>query len=113
MQERYSMQVKQLLRAVLTGPGATEATLRETIECFSAAQSDSTHVIAQEIPPILQPYVANVMHHAYKVLDADIQSLLDAGYDEEMIYEITVSAALGSGMGRLERGLAALQEGGE
>ena len=45
--------------------------------------------------------------------DDDIESLSQAGYVEEMILEITVSAAVGAGMGRLERGLAALHEGGE
>jgi hypothetical protein len=32
-----------------------------------------------------------------------------AGYSEDAIFEITVSAALGAGMIRLERGLAAMK----
>jgi hypothetical protein len=113
MQNRYSTQVKQLLKAVLTSPAATNTTTREAIENFSAAQTDRIHVSIGEIPPILQTYLEKVVRHAYKVTDEDIQSLSQAGYVEDMILEITISAALGAGMGRLERGLAALQEGGE
>ena len=113
MQKRYSMQVKQLLKAVLTGPGVTNLVTREAVECFSAAQSDSNQVICPEIPLFLQAYLEKVVRHAYKVLDDDVYSLAQAGCSEEMIFEMTVSAALGAGMGRLERGLAALQEGGE
>jgi hypothetical protein len=113
MQNRYSTQVKQLLKAVLTSPASMNTTTRQTIETFSAAQSDHIHVPIGEIPPILQTYLEKVLRHAYKVTDDDIQGLSQAGYVEEMILEVTVSAALGAGMGRLERGLAALHEGGE
>ena len=113
MQNRYSRQVKQLLKAVLTSPGAADTGLREAVETFSATQSDGTDVSTGEIPPALQTYLEKVVHHAYKVTDDDIQDLLQAGYSEESIFEITVSAALGVGMGRLERGLAVLQEGRE
>ena len=113
MQNRYSTQVKQLLKAVLTGPATTNTTTRQVIESFSAAQSDRIHAPIGEIPPLLQMYLEKVVRHAYKVTDEDIHDLTQAGYSEEAIFEITVSAALGAGMGRLERGLAALQEGGE
>ena len=46
--------------------------------------------------------------HAYRVTDADIQSLKDAGYSEDEIFEHTVSAAVAAGFTRLEAGLAAL-----
>ena len=110
MQNRYATQVKRLLKAVLTSPGATDTTTREALEVFSAAQSDRIYVPIQEIPASLQAYLEKVARHAYRVTDEDIQSLLQAGYSEEEIFEITVSVALGAGMGRLERGLAALQE---
>jgi alkylhydroperoxidase/carboxymuconolactone decarboxylase family protein YurZ len=113
MQNRYATQVKHLLEAVLTSPGAIDTTTREAIEVFSAAQSDRIDVPIGEIPASLQAYLDKVVRHAYKVTDEDIQNLLQAGYSEEAIFEITVSAALGAGMGRLERGLAALQEGRE
>jgi alkylhydroperoxidase/carboxymuconolactone decarboxylase family protein YurZ len=113
MQNRYAIQVKKLLNAVLTNPGVIDTTTREAIEIFSAAQSDRIYVPIGEIPASLQAYLEKLVRHAYKVTGEDIQSLLQAGYSEEEIFEITVSAALGAGMGRLERGLAALQEGRE
>ena len=111
MLERYSMQVKQLLKTVLSSPGIIDPALREAIECFSAGLSDNTQVITREIPPVLQTYLEKVTRHPYKVIQDDIERLQQAGYSEEAIFEITVSASLGAGIGRLERGLAALQEG--
>jgi hypothetical protein len=113
MQNRYSIQVKQLLKAVLTKPGATRTTAREAVEVFSAAQSDGIYLPIGEIPTSLQVFLEKVVRYAYKVTDDDIQGLSQAGYSEEAIFEITVSAALGAGIGRLERGLMALKEGGE
>src|SRR5215207_6047376 len=103
MQNRYSIQVKQLLKAVLTRRGAIGTSARETVEVFSAAQSDGIYVPIGEIPLSLQAYLEKVVHHAYKVTDDDVQGLLQAGYSEEAIFEITVSAALGAGLGQLER----------
>jgi hypothetical protein len=40
-----------------------------------------------------------------------VASLRRAGYSEDAIFEITSSAALGAALGRLERGMAALQGG--
>jgi len=113
MQNRYSTQVQQLLKAVLTSPALMKTATRQAIETYSAAQSDRIYAPIGEIPPPLQPYLEKVVRHAYKVSDEDIQGLSQAGYAEDMILEITISAALGAGMGRLERGLAALHEGGE
>ena len=41
--------------------------------------------------------------------DADMDALRKAGYSEDAIFDITASAAVGAGLGRLERGLAALK----
>jgi alkylhydroperoxidase/carboxymuconolactone decarboxylase family protein YurZ len=45
-----------------------------------------------------------------KYTDEDIAGLHQAGYSEDEIFEITLSAALGAGLARLERGFAALKE---
>ena len=52
--------------------------------------------------------VEKVARHAYLVTYADVAALRDGGYSEDAIFEITLSAALGAGMARLERGFAAL-----
>jgi hypothetical protein len=43
-------------------------------------------------------FVKKVHAHAYKVTDNDIASLLRAGYSEDQVYELIVSAALGAGL---------------
>ena len=40
MQNRFAREVKHLLNAVLTSPGAIDTITREAVEIFSAAQSD-------------------------------------------------------------------------
>lgn len=50
-----------------------------------------------------------VARHAYTVTDGDIAALREAGYSEDAIFEITLSAAVGAGLARLERGLAVLR----
>ncbi len=52
-----------------------------------------------------------VARQAYKVTDDDIAALRQAGYSLDTIFEVTLSAALGAGMSRLERGLAVLKGG--
>jgi alkylhydroperoxidase family enzyme len=59
-------------------------------------------------PPVFAVYLEKVRLHAYRVTDADVQSLKDAGYSEDQIFEHTVSAAVAAGLARLEAGLAAL-----
>ena len=59
-------------------------------------------------PPEFGPYLEKVRLHAYRVTDADVQALKDAGYSEDEIFEHTVSAAVAAGLARLEAGLAAL-----
>ena len=64
-----------------------------------------------QLPAPLDTYVDKVARHAYKVTDDDIVALRQAGYSEDAIFEVTLSAALGAGMSRLERGLAMLKGG--
>lgn len=63
-----------------------------------------------EVPAALRSYVNKVAEHAYKVTDADVEALKDAGFSEDAIFEVTASAALGAAVMRLERGYIALHE---
>jgi len=111
MNDRYERLVKHLMDAVLVGPGVADTKLRQAIEEFSARYGGRTGTQADEVLPTLRPYIEKVAQHAYKVTDEDVQALQQAGYSEDAIFEITVSAALGAGLARLERGLAALKGG--
>jgi alkylhydroperoxidase family enzyme len=101
---------QHLIEAVLTTSGDSSPRLRQAVEARAAALGGYAQESAQEdIPPELSSYVDKVARHAYKVTDADIQRLRQAGYSEDAIFEITLSAALGAGIGRLESGLRALK----
>ena len=45
-------------------------------------------------PSEFATYLEKVRLHAYKVTDADVQKLKDAGFSEDEIFEQTVSAAV-------------------
>jgi alkylhydroperoxidase family enzyme len=95
----YSSKVKRLKEAVLSGSGALDPALR-----MAASLTTGLH-------DALGPYVEKVARHAYQVTDADIITLRQAGYSEDQLFEVTVSAALGAGLVRLEAGLSVLQRG--
>jgi alkylhydroperoxidase family enzyme len=52
--------------------------------------------------------VEKVARHAYKVTDADVDGLREAGYSEDAIFEVTLAAALGAAHARLSAGLDAM-----
>jgi alkylhydroperoxidase family enzyme len=59
-------------------------------------------------PPEFAGYLEKVRREAHEITDADVQALKDAGYSDDEIFEQTVSASVGAGLHRLERGLACL-----
>lgn len=111
MRDRYVALVHALRDSVLAGPGVTDATLRQAVYTRAASPGRSASVPG-DVPAEMESLVAKVTDRAYKVTDQDVDELRRAGHSEDAIFEITVSAALGAGLTRLERGLAALSESG-
>ncbi len=109
MTTRHAAHVQRMVEAVLSGPGETDPGLRRAIEAWAAKLGGRPGAEVVEIPAELTGYVTKVALHAYKTLEADIEALRNAGYSEDAIFEITLSAAIGAGQARLERGLAALK----
>jgi len=109
MNDRHATNIQRLFEAVQSTPGETNPNFRRTIEEQSAEMSIHSGETIEEIPPELANYVKKVALHAYKVTDEDIEALRQAGYAEDAIFEITVSAAIGAGRVRLECGLVALK----
>jgi alkylhydroperoxidase family enzyme len=62
----------------------------------------------REAPPDFAPYLDKVRRNAYKVTDADIRALRDAGYSEDAVFEETVSVAVAAGLERLDAALEVL-----
>ncbi len=98
-----------MARAVLETPGHLDAAIRRAIEAHAARLAGPEGEIASDVPGDLVPYVEKVARHAYKVVDADIEGLEEAGYSEDAIFEATLAAALGAARARLAAGLAALE----
>jgi alkylhydroperoxidase family enzyme len=108
--DSHAAYTQRLIEAVLTSPGDTEPSVRRAVAALSAQLGGHLTSNVDEVPPELLSYIKKVAQHAYKTTDEDIEALHSAGYSEDAILEITLSAALGAGMARLERGLGALKD---
>ena len=96
MNDRFASQRKVTATALLDGPGATPAALRQAIASGVP-------------PPQLQALVAKIRSRAYTIADADIDPLRSQ-YSEDQLFEIIVSAAFGAASERLAAAHHALEE---
>ena len=104
---RYEAFRQRLLDAVLNTPGATPSELRRAVLARAARLAGARS--GAPAPSPFASYVDKVAQHAYKVTDGDVGALQQAGSSDDVLFEVTVSAALGAALGRLERGMAALR----
>jgi alkylhydroperoxidase family enzyme len=102
----YSKSIIQLEQNFLNASGDSENSLRDAILTYAKAPTDE-HLA--NVPEIWQVYVQKVVHNAYKVTDRDIETLIEAGYSDDFIFEVTVAAAMGAGLFRLIHGFKALE----
>lgn len=109
MDDRYAALRQGLVDAVLSSSGASDSTVRRAVEERAAALGGRAGATTNVVPLALAAYVDKVATRAYTVTDEDVAMLCQAGYSEDVIFEITVSAALGAARARLQRGLAALK----
>lgn len=110
MSNKHRELMARLVSAVYHGKGVTDQALRGAIKTAVAPGTDGLETDNSPIPAVLRPYLHKVGRHAYKLTDRDVETLIAEGYSEEAIFELTVSAAVGAGLGRLELGLAALSD---
>jgi alkylhydroperoxidase family enzyme len=116
MADRFATCIRALMDAVLNSPGQTSTSFRQAVQNRAGGPPRRTAEPAladrvakrPDLPPAVAAYVDKVALHAYKVTDADIEALKRAGYSEDAIFEITVSAAVAAGLARFERGRDAL-----
>lgn len=114
MTAQLPKKVKELRAALLDNPGRTTPELRKSIEATAAAMSGRPPPagdVPDDVPDDLGAYIEKVTRWAYKITDEDIESLKAAGYTEDELFEITLSAAMGASLARMERGLLALNGG--
>jgi hypothetical protein len=96
---RHADKVAAVRRAVFESAGATEPALRQAAGA------------GRPLPEPWGPYADEVRDRSYRLTDADIAALKAAGRSEDEIFEVTVAAAMGAALHRLDAGLRAL--GGE
>lgn len=103
--------VARVREAVLVGPGVTQPALRQRVEERAAGMSGRIQGSGEvaPLPADLSEFVDRVAVDAWRVTSEEVATLLEAGYTEDEVFEVTVSAAMGAACGRLERGLAALR----
>lgn len=58
--------------------------------------------------PELESYLAKVHDCAYKITDADVDALKNAGISEDVIFEQTVAVAISEGLRRLDAATRAI-----
>lgn len=104
---RFASEVARIREAVLDGPGETPAALRRAVAARSGELASGRAETA--VPDELAPYLDKVALHAYKVVDSDVENLKDSGYSEDALFELTVAAAVGSALERLEAGRRAMR----
>ncbi len=108
MSQRYEDLVARVRESVWEGPGGGPAGRRSSVGS-RAAVLGRRRAPDENLPEELRAYVDRVTRRAFDVTYDDVDALRRAGYPENAIFEITASAAVGAGMFRLERGLAALR----
>ena len=92
---------------MLSTEGCTAPELRRDIEAFVRTQWDESLPTA-ELPPELVGYMSKLARNAYRITDEDVESLREAGYDDDRLYEVTVVGAFTSALIGLEHLYAAL-----
>jgi hypothetical protein len=108
MKKFYPPKVKKLLEVFTTSPAETSEELRRNVVDRAAGLGGADRA-AEGIPGEVRDFIDKVALHAYKVSDEDILELKRSGYSEDQIFEITLGAALGAGLARLERGMMVLK----
>jgi len=96
MDPKYADKLRELERRLLDRPGELDPAARR-----AAAEGDP-------VPENLSAFVEKVRRHAYKVKDEEVRGLLDAGWSEDQVFELTVATAYGAARRRLDAGLGAM-----
>jgi alkylhydroperoxidase family enzyme len=109
--QRQARKIQTLVDSVLNNRGDSDPELRRAVEQRAAAHAGRLPEDGPRLPQELKNYVDKVARHAFKVTDADIETLRAAGYSEDAIFELTLCAALGAGSARLDRAIAAMKGG--
>lgn len=102
MTDRHAKALARLEERLRSGPG-------ELMPEARAAAID----VGPLPDPLAQRYAETVRQHAYQLTDRRLEGLVQAGWTDGQVFELTVAAAFGAAKRRLDAGLAALDEAAE
>jgi alkylhydroperoxidase family enzyme len=103
--DRFAADRDKIVESVLNTPGALPPALRVAIYSRAAGRGSEF----DNLPALLAEFVDKMIKNAYKVVDGDVERLLQAGYSDDAVYEAIVATAAGSGMRRIEAGMAGMR----
>ena len=83
-------------------------TALKTAAMKSAAETAGGQLSGGDLPEALKSWVDKVARNAYKTTAEDVAAMRAAGYTEDQVLEITIGAALGASVARMDAGLRAL-----
>ena len=108
---RYPPKAAKAVENLLTREASSPPALRQAVhaQAVQLAEHRPANPADDVLPDGLAAYLDQVLFHADRMTDEDMARLQAQGYPEEQIYELTLCAALGAGLARLNRGLAALE----
>jgi hypothetical protein len=95
--DRHAASVNALRHAVFESRGSTQPSVR------AAAGSGG------DLPEPLGSYAAKVRDQSYRITDGDFAGLTAAGLSDDAIFEITIAAAVGAALQRLDAGMRAVR----
>jgi hypothetical protein len=101
--DRYGHLVRRLRDAVVRGPGVADPALQEEVVRLGRGEE-------APVPAPVRGYTDKVVRASDQVTAADVAALRAAGFTEDQVFEVTVAAAVGAGLHRLERGLALVED---
>jgi len=94
--DRHAAGVHALRRAVFESAGSTEPAVRV------AAGSGGG------LPDPVGSYATVVRDRSYRITDTDLARLTTAGLSDDDIFEVTIAAAVGAALQRLDAGMRAV-----
>jgi alkylhydroperoxidase family enzyme len=101
--------VRDLLRALLHAPDGRPDLRQGAAARAARAGGGSIDGVSEALPEALAAWVDQVASRAWTITDEDCAKLRAAGFDEDAIYEVTVAAAVGASVARMQAGLRALE----
>jgi hypothetical protein len=93
----------------MAAPGETDAATRGAAFDIGSRAAKGEESDAAMISPAVRSFLDKVARQAYRVTDQDVASLRDASWSEDAVLELIVCTAVGSGVARLDRGIAAVE----